>query len=152
MRIRSKLLLGLQPAYCTGRLSVYEPETSFSRRFWEVGDAVYPVDARNEDQNIILIKPFAQGLRSNELAGMLVKEGNPTMLEEAFTTLAGYSAPKNAHARPSHHEEPMNVAPGNPAPLRPVTRRPDCPHIKETATEPGETKVAKLEAQARPPP
>ena len=43
------------------RQSVYEPEASFSRRFREVADAAYPVDARNDDQNRILIRALARG-------------------------------------------------------------------------------------------
>ena len=73
---------------------------------------------------MILIRAFARGLRSDELARKLVEEGNTTTLEEAFTTLAGYSARKDAYERLSRHEEPMEVTP---------------------------VKVAKLEAQARPP-
>ena len=86
------------------RQSAYEPEASFSRRFREVADAAYLGDGRNR----ILIRAFAQGLRSDELARKLAEEGNPTMLEEAFTTLACYSARKDACAL---HEEPMEVAP-----------------------------------------
>ena len=83
------------------RQSAYEPEASFSRRFREVADAAYPGEGRNEDQNRILIRAFARGLRSDELARKLVEEGNPTTLEEAFTTLAGYSARKDAYAAES---------------------------------------------------
>ena len=138
------------------RQSAYEPEASFSRRFREVADAAYPGEGRNEDQNRILIRAFARGLRSDELARKLVEEGNPTTLEEAFSTLAGYSARKDAYARLSRHEEPMEVAPVNPASPRPVVARDD----QTTATllkkllqsqERLQTKVAKLEAQARPP-
>ena len=138
------------------RQSAYEPEVSFSRRFREVADAAYPGEGRNEDQNRILIRAFARGLRSDELARKLVEEGNPTTLEEAFSTLAGYSARKDAYARLSRHEEPMEVAPMNPASPRPVVARDD----QTTATllkkllqsqERLQTKVAKLEAQARPP-
>ena len=107
------------------RQSAYEPEASFSRRFREVADAAYPGEGRNEDQNRILIRAFARGLRSDELARKLVEEGNPTPLEEAFTTLAGYSARKDAYARLSQHEEPMEVAPVNPASPRPVVTRDD---------------------------
>ena len=107
------------------RQSAYEPEASFSRRFREVADAAYPGEGRNEDQNRILIRAFARGLRSDELARKLVEEGNPTTLEEAFSTLAGYSARKDAYARLSRHEEPMEVAPVNPASPRPVVARDD---------------------------
>ena len=138
------------------RQSAYEPEASFSRRFREVADAAYRGECRNEDQNRILIRAFARGLRSDELARKLVEEGNPTTLKDAFTTLAGYSARKDAYARLSRHEEPMEVAPVNPASPRPVVGRED----QTTATllkkllqsqERLQTKVAKLEAQARPP-
>ena len=139
------------------RQSTYEPEASFSRRFGEVADAAYLGDGRNDNQNRILIRAFARGLRSDELARNLVEEGSPTTLEEAFTTLAGYSARKDAYVRLSRHEEPMEVALVNPAPSRPVVARDD----QTTTTllkkllqsqERLQTKVAKLEAQARPPP
>ena len=138
------------------RQSAYEPEASFSRRFREVPDAAYPGEGRNEDQNRILIRAFARGLRSDELARKLVEEGNPTMLEEAFTTLAGYSARKGAYARLSRHEEPMEVAPVNPASPRPVVARDDQTTVTLLkkllqSQERLQTKVAKLEAQARPP-
>ena len=64
------------------RQSAYEPEASFSRRFREVADTAYAREGRNE--------AFARGLRSDELPRKLVEEGNPTTLEEAFTTLAGH--------------------------------------------------------------
>ena len=138
------------------RQSAYEPEASFSRQFWEVADAAYPGDGRNDDQNRILIRAFVRGLRSDELARKLVEEDNPTTLEEAFTTLAGYTARKDAYARLSRHEQLMVVAPVNPAPSLPVVARDD----QTTTTllkkllqsqERLQTKVAKLEAQARPP-
>ena len=137
------------------RQSAYEPEASFSRRFGEVADAAYPTDARNEDQNRMLIRAFARGLRSDELARKLVEEGNPTSLENAFETLAGYSARKDAYARLSRHEEPMEVAPVNPAPPRPQV----APESTTTVSllkkvlqsqERLQTKVAKLEAQTVP--
>ena len=59
------------------RQSAYEPEASFSRQFREVADSAYPVDARNDDQNRILIRVFARGQRSDELARKLVEEGIP---------------------------------------------------------------------------
>ena len=71
------------------RQSAYEPEASFSRRFREVSDAAYPVDARNDDQNRLMIRAFARRLRSDVLVCKLVEEGNPTPLQVAFTTLAG---------------------------------------------------------------
>ena len=145
------------------RQSAYELEASFSRRFQEVADAAYPGDVRNDDQNRILIRAFARRLRSYQLARKLVEEGNPTTLEEAFTTLAGYSARKDAYAWLSLHEEPMDVAPVNPSPTRPIVARDDqttttllkkllrSPRPLAESQERLQTKVAKLEAQARPP-
>ena len=138
------------------RQSAYEPEASFSRQFREVADAAYPGDGRNEDQNRILIRVFARGLRRDELARKLVEEGNPITLEEAFTTQAGYSARKEAYAQLIRHEEPMEVAPVNPTPSRPVVARDEQTTntlLKKLlqSQERLRTKVAKLEAQARPP-
>ena len=129
--------------------SFYEPEASISRQFREVADAAYPGEGRNEDQNRILIRAFARGLRSDELARKLVEEGNPTTLEEAFTSLAGYNARKDAYALLSWHEEPMEVGPVNPASSRPVVAGDD--QTTATLLKKLQTKVAKLEAQARPP-
>ena len=56
--------------------SAYEVEASFSKQFRKVADAAYPIDARNDDQNRILIRAFARGQHSDELARKLVEEGN----------------------------------------------------------------------------
>ena len=136
------------------RQSAYEPKASFSGCFREVADAAYPVDAKNEDQNRILIRAFARWLRSDELARKMVEEGNPTTLEVTFTTLPGYSARKDAYVCLSRREEPMDVALVNPAPSRPVV-------VQDNTTvlllkkllqsqERLRTKVAKWEAQAMP--
>ena len=101
------------------RQSAYEQEASCSCHPREVTDAAYPTDARNEDHNTILIRAFARGLGSDELARKLMEEGRPTSLEDAFQTLASYSARKDVHARLSCHEEPIEVAPVNPAPPLP---------------------------------
>ena len=137
------------------RQSAYEPEASFSRRFREVADTANPGDDRNDDQNRILIRAFARGLRSDELARKLVEEGNPTTLEEAFTTLAGYSARKDAYARLSRHEEPMDVAPVSPAQTLPVVAWDDQTTntlLKKLlqSQERLQTNVAKMEAPSRP--
>ena len=137
------------------RHSAYEPETSCSRHSREVTDAAYPTDARNEDHNRILIRAFARGLRSDELARKLVEEGNPTSLEDAFQMLGGYSARKDVHGRLSRHEEPMKVATVKPAPPRPQV----VPDSTTTVSllkkvlqgqERLQTKVAKLEVQTVP--
>ena len=62
--------------------SAYEPEAGYNRRFREVADAAYPTADRNDDQNRILIRAYARGLRSSELARKLVEEGAPFTLEE----------------------------------------------------------------------
>ena len=135
------------------RQSAYEPEASFSRRFREAADAAYPVDARNDDLNRLMIRAFARRLRSDVLVCKLVGEGNPTPLKVAFTTLAGYSARKDAYAGLSRHNEPIDVTPVNPAQSRPVVAPDGTTDLlmKKTSTEPEKVKVAMLEAQARPP-
>ena len=102
--------------------------------------------------NRILVRAFARGLCSDELACKLVEEGNPTTLEVAFTTLAGYSTRKDSYARLSRREEPIDVAPVNPAPTRPPDSTTDL-LLKKLSQSPErlQTKVAKFEAQARSP-
>ena len=102
------------------RQSVYEPGASIR----DVSKKSLTTPTRwtlgTKNRTEFLIRAFARELRSDELAQKLVQKGNPTTLEEAFTILSGYSARKDAYARLSRHEEPMDVAPVTPGPSRPV--------------------------------
>ena len=65
------------------RQSVYEPTAQYARRFRDIADVAYPTAHRNADQERLLIKAFARGLKSNELARKLVEQ-SPATIEAAF--------------------------------------------------------------------
>ena len=104
--------------------SPFEPEASYSRRFRETADAAYPVGQRNPDQDRILLRAFARGLRSSEMARKLVEEGRPATLEAAFVQVAEYSEGKDAYARLGLREEAMEVGPVSPVPQVPAVAKP----------------------------
>ena len=105
------------------RQSVYEPEASYSRRFRDVADSAYPGGQRNADQERILIRAYARGLNSGELARKLVQEANPNDLEAAITAVAGFSERKDAYSRLGRKEpEPMEIGMTvQPQPVLPVS-------------------------------
>ena len=133
--------------------SAYEPEAGYNRRFREVADAAYPTADRNDDQNRILIRAYARGLRSSELARKLVEEGAPSTLEEAIKLISGYSARKDAYARLSRTEEPMEVGtitPKTPLPIRQSAVNPDIFQKLLKSQEQIVTKLEKIALQSRP--
>jgi hypothetical protein len=87
----------------------FETEAGYSRRFREKADAAYPAAQRNPDQNRILVKAYAKGLRSGEIARKLVMEGNPVHLEQAIQLVGVYSERAHAYTRLRRTEEPMEV-------------------------------------------
>ncbi len=129
--------------------TTYEPATQYSRRFREVADAAYPPAQRNADQQRILLRAYARGLKSADLARKLVEEVNPVDLEGAITAIAHFAERSEAFSRLGRHEEPMEVGyTSNP----PAAREGDADvagslrkilQQQEKIT----TKVAKLEAQ-----
>jgi hypothetical protein len=129
------------------RQSAYEPEASYSRRFRDVADSAYPVAQRNPDQERILIKAYARGLSSDELARKLVQDENPANLEAAITAIARFSERKDAYSRLGRNEpEPMEVGlltPKAPSQLQLVV---DSLEKLGKAQERITTKLAKLEA------
>jgi hypothetical protein len=92
------------------RQSVHEPAASYSRRFRDKADSAYPVAQRNPDQERILIKAYARGLLSDELARKLVQDERPATLEAAITAIGQFSEGQDAYARLGRNEpEPMEV-------------------------------------------
>lgn len=92
------------------RQSAYEPEASYSRRFRDVADSAYPMGQRNADQERILVKAYAKGLASDELARKLVQDENPATLEAAITATSRFSERKDAYTRLGRAEpEPMEI-------------------------------------------
>ena len=133
--------------------SAYEPEAGYNRRFREVADAAYPTADRNDDQNRILIRAYARGLRSSELARKLVEEGAPSTLEGAIKLISGYSARKDAYARLSRTEEPMEVGtitPKTPLPIRQSAVNHDIFQKLLKSQEQIVTKLEKIALQSRP--
>ena len=133
--------------------SAYEPEAGYNRRFREVSDAAYPTADRNDDQNRILIRAYARRLRSSELARKLVEEGAPSTLEEAIKLISGHSTRKDAYARLSRTEEPMEVGtitPKTPLPILQSAVNPDIFQKLLKSQEQIVTKLEKIALQSRP--
>ena len=93
--------------------SEYEPAAQYSRRFRQVADTAYPYP-RNEDQERLLIKLYARGLHSDELARKLVQDVSPTDLETAISAISRINERHDAYARLRREEEPMEVGVINP--------------------------------------
>ena len=91
------------------RQSAYEPTAQYAIRFRGVADIAYPTGQRNVDQERLLIKSFARGLTSDELARKLVEQANPTNIEEAMTAVTRFCERKDAYKRLCRQEEPMEV-------------------------------------------
>jgi hypothetical protein len=130
--------------------SSYEPDAQYSRRFREVADAAYPVAQRNADQERILIRAYARGLKSDTLARKLVERANPGTLEAAITAVAQYSERRDAYSRLGRTEEPMEVGPIDAG--KPSSRMDGDTALLQQILKYQEqlnTKVAKLEAEQR---
>ena len=134
--------------------SAYEPEAGYNRRFREVADAAYPVTSRNDDQHRILIRAYARGLKSSDLARKLMEEGAPTTLDEAIKLVAGYSARKDAYSRLSRTEEPMEIGalslPPKPKPVTPDVMNASLLQKVLRGQEKLFTKLEKLQLQEKP--
>ena len=138
------------------RQSAYETEAGYSRRYREVADAAYPSAQRNADQQRILIRAYAKGLQSNELARKLMEEGNPPDLEAAITHIAQYSARKDAYVRLGRQEEPMEVGALTFRPTQPreiavarISELTESVRKLLQSQEKLQTKVAKIEVQLK---
>ena len=71
--------------------AAFETEASYCRCFREVAQAGYPHDLRNADQERLLIKSFACGLKSPAVAVKMIERANPETLTDAMNWLAMYS-------------------------------------------------------------
>ena len=90
------------------RQSVYEPTAQYARRFRDIADVAYPRAHRNADQERLLIKAFARGLKSNELARKLVEQ-SPATIEAAFVDVTRFCERHDAYTRLGRDEQPMEV-------------------------------------------
>ena len=102
--------------------AAFETEASYCRRFREVAPAGYPHDLRNADQERLLIKSFARGLKSSTVEVKMIEWANPETLTEAMNWLAMYSERADAISRlglATRHDEPMEIG-SMPMPSAPV--------------------------------
>ena len=105
------------------RQGPFELAAAYNRRFREAADNAYPADQRNVDQSRILVRSYARGLTSTEMAIKLIEDGNPATLEDAINWVARYSERKDAVSRlgliANSQEVPMEIGsarPTNPSP------------------------------------
>ena len=71
-----------------------------------------PHDLRNADQERLLIKSFARGLKSPTVAVKMIERANPETLIDAMNWLAMYSERADAVSRlglATSHDEPMEI-------------------------------------------
>ena len=109
--------------------------------------------SRNDDQHRILIRAYARGLKSSDLARKLM-EGAPTTLDEAIKFAAGYSARKDAYSRLSRTGEPMEIGalslPPKPKPVTPDFMNASLLQKVLRGQEKLFTKLGKLQLQEKP--
>ena len=90
--------------------TLYDTIPQYSRKFREIVCAAYPPDRRNEDQNRTLIKYFARGLTSDNMARKLVENlVHPAVLEDAMIMVARLNERQDAYQRLGSVEEAMEV-------------------------------------------
>ena len=97
--------------------SMYDTIPQYSRKFREISEAAFPRNQRNGDQERLLVKSFAKGLRSDDIARRLVESLTPpATLEDAIALVARLNERQDAYQRLGRQEEPMEVgALGPPA-------------------------------------
>ena len=95
------------------RQSAYETDASFTRRFRDIAQDCYPAEDRNVDQDRILIRCFARGLRSIPVAVKMIEQCNTKTLQEAMHWLASFSERTDAVSRlglSTSEEVPMEIS------------------------------------------
>ena len=95
------------------RQSAYETDASFTRRFRDIAQDCYPADYRNVDQDRILIRCFARGLRSVPVAVKMIEQCNPKTLQESMQWLARFSERTDAVSRlglSTSEDVPMEIS------------------------------------------
>ena len=94
------------------RQSAYETDASYNRRFRDLADAAFPVPARNDDQHRLMVRAYAQGLRSAKIAIKMIEDANPATLDAAITWVNRYSGRQDAVSRLGLQRpgvEPMDI-------------------------------------------
>ena len=95
------------------RQSAYETDGSFTRIFRDLAQECYPSQNRNIDQERILVRCFARGLRSVAVAIKMIEQSNPQTLPEAMQWLASFSERNDVVSRlglTTSEEVPMEIA------------------------------------------
>ena len=91
-------------------MEIYDTIPQYSRKFHEIACAAYPPDRRNEDQNRVLIKYFARGLSSDNMARKLFENlTHPAVLEDTMIMVARLNERQDAYHRLGRVEEAMEV-------------------------------------------
>ena len=86
----------------------YENAASYSRRFRDASDSAYP-GPRNPDQQRILLRIYAKGLRSSATARRLVEQGHPQNIDQAIALVLQYEADLDRYEQLDRREEEMEV-------------------------------------------
>ena len=95
---------------------LYDTIPQYSCKFREIACAAYPPDRRNEYQNRALIKYFARGLSSDNMARKLVESlAHPAVLEDAMVMVARLNERQDAYQRLGRVEETMEVGALHPS-------------------------------------
>ena len=122
------------------RQSPHEEVASYNRRFCDTADEAYPINTRNQDQQIILIKTYAKGLQSSELARELMYKHRTGTIEEAMTHVLQTAAGQDAYKRLGRKEEPMEIGSVSKQVVSPGSIEPLSKAVQQLTT-----KIAKLE-------
>ena len=88
-----------------------ETLASFVRRFRSLANSAYPCETRNADQQRLMLKSFARGIKSAEVAKKLVDEHAPQSIETAYDIAMRLGANQLAYDRLGCREEPMEISP-----------------------------------------
>ena len=88
-----------------------ETLASFVHRFRSLPNSAYPCETRNADQQRLMLKSFAGGIKSAEVAKKLVGEHAPQTIEAAYDIAMRLGANQLAYDRLGRREEPMEISP-----------------------------------------
>ena len=129
--------------------SAYEPTSQYARRFREACDVAYVPALRNPDQERVLLRTFARGLTSDNLARKLIEQANPANIEDAISAVTRYCERSEAYSRLGREELPMEISVATP--IAPPEDRPLIKMIDSLSSTVDRlsTKIAKLEAGGR---
>ena len=131
------------------RQSAYETDASYTRRFRDLAQECYPSHNRNIDQERILVRGFARGLRSVAVAIKMIEQSNPQTLLEAMQWLASFSERNDVVSRlglTTSEDVPMEISAVQPPASAPSQLHDQALEKVLRGQEHIMTKLAKLEA------